>query len=178
MRKQLAFRCAALAVVLALGGAGCRRHKVAVRDTDEAPGRLRSVVDMSDPRTAGQLLSGFHAMEDSAWRWTAREFSVNLARPPEAAQKGATLTVRLTVPPVSIGKLKSLKLSAAVNGAPLDPQTYTASGNYVYRRDVPANLLRDDPVRVDFSLDKAIPPGNPDVRELGLVVLSVGLQTR
>ena len=33
-----------------------------------------------------------------------------------------------------------------------------------------------DTVRVDFQLDKAIPPGGGDIRELGIVVLSIGLE--
>ncbi len=88
------------------------------------------------------------------------------------------LTVRLTVAPVSIEKLKSLELTASVNGANLDPETYTAAGTYLYRRELTPAQLANDPVRVKFSLDKAIPPGNPDIRELGVIVLSIGLQTR
>ena len=178
MRTRRTFWCALLACGLSLSGAGCRRHKAAKETGDTAPGRMRSVVDMNNVRASGQLVSGFHSIEEGAWRWTAREFSVNLARPYRAEEKGAILVVRLTVPPVSIEKLKNLKLSATVNGSPLDPETYTAPGNYVYRRELPVSVLGDDPVRVDFSLDKAIPPGNPDVRELGIVVLSIGLQSR
>ncbi len=176
MRNRLMLLFAALAFVLAFGGAGCRRHRA--RADEPAPGQLRSVVAMSDAQASTQLLSGFHLVEEGAWRWTERQFSISLATPPGAGQKGATLAVKLTVPPVSIERLKSLKLSAAVNGAALDPETYSAPGDYVYRRELPARLLTGDAVRVDFSLDKAIPPGNPDIRELGVVVLSIGLQTR
>ena len=177
MRIRRAVSGLVLVLALAVAG-GCRRHRTP-RETDAgAPLRFRSVVSMNDPRAAGQLLSGFHSVEAGAWRWTERRFSLNLGRPPQADQKGATLSVKLTVPPVSIEKLKTLQLTASVNGAALDPETYTAPGDYVYRRVLPANLLGSDPVRVDFSLDKAIPPGNPDVRELGLVVLAIGLQSR
>jgi hypothetical protein len=179
MRIRRTFWCAALAFGLALGGVGCRRHKAAAKATDDsAPGRIRSVVDMNNVQAAGQLVAGFHSIEAGAWRWTEREFSVSLARPLRAGENGAILTVRLTVPPITIEKLKSIQLSAKVNGSPVDPETYTAPGNYVYRREVPASMLAEDPVRVDFALDKAIPPGNPDIRELGLVVLSIGLASR
>jgi hypothetical protein len=168
-----------LALILAFGGAGCKPHQVAKRATDEGPpARLASVVAMGDAAAAGQLLSGFHSIEAGAWRWTERRFSISLARPLHADQSGATLTVRLTVPPVSIEKLKSLQLSATVNGKALDPETYTAPGEYIYRRALPASLLSGDPVRVDFSLDKAIPPGTADLRELGIVVLAIGLEAR
>jgi hypothetical protein len=46
------------------------------------------------------------------------------------------------------------------------------------RREVPANLLSDDAVRVDFRLDKALPPGDADKRELGVVASSAGLVSR
>jgi hypothetical protein len=168
-----------LALGVVVGAAGCKRHRVATRATDEgAPARLASLVAMSDAGAARQLLSGFHSVEAGAWRWTERQFSISLARPLHAEQKGATLTVKLTVPPVTIERLKSMRLSASVNGTALDPETYTAPGDYVYRRELPANLLVGDPVRVDFSLDKAIPPGTTDLRELGVVVLAIGLETR
>lgn len=179
MRKRHAVWCAALAVLLALAGVACKRHKVNTQGTEEGgPVRMSSVVAMSDLRSAGQLISGFHSVEAGAWRWTERQFSVSLARPLHAEQRGGTLWVKLTIPPVSIERLKSIKLSAEVNITPLDPETYTAPGDYVYRRAVPANLLGGDPVRVDFSLDKAIPPGSPDIRELGVVVLAIGLDSQ
>jgi hypothetical protein len=46
------------------------------------------------------------------------------------------------------------------------------------RREVPANLLSDDAVRVDFRSDKALPPGDADKRELGVVASSAGLVSR
>lgn len=174
MRMRLSFWSVALGFVLALGVAGCRRHGA----DESGPGRLLAVVSMSDARGASQLVSGFHSVEEGAWRWTERHFTIDLARPARAEQRGATLAVSLTVPPVSIEKLKSLTLSAKVNGTALDPETYSAPGNYTYRRELPASALSSDPVRVDFSLDKAIPPGNPDIRELGVVVLSIGLAAR
>ena len=33
-------------------------------------------------------------------------------------------------------------------------------------------------VRVDFVLDKAMPPSGPDIRELGVVVISIGLESK
>jgi len=164
--------CVALLAVALVSG-GCKRHR-----SETGPGQLRPVVMMGDPQAASQLLSGFHSIEEGVWRWTARQFSIALACPPNADRRGATLTVKLTVPPVSIEQLHSLKLSANVDGDALEPETYNAPGNYTYRRELPSKLVDGDSVRVDFSLDKAIPPGNPDIRELGIVVLSIGLQTR
>jgi hypothetical protein len=68
-----------------------------------------------------------------------------------------------------------MQLSAAIQGANLDPQVYTKSGQYTYTRDVPADKLQGDVVRIDFSLDHALPPTGGDVRQLGIIVSEVGL---
>jgi hypothetical protein len=88
------------------------------------------------------------------------------------------LELRLTVPQTSIAKLGSLTLTATVDATALAPETYSKAGDYTYRRDVPANLLAGDAVRVDFQLDKAIPPGDVDQRELGVVAASVRLVSK
>ena len=175
MRAKRVVCGAVLALALAAGAGGC---KVRRRSETASPQRFRTVVAMSDPRAAGQLVSGFHEVEAGAWRWTERQFAILLARPAQADQRGATLMVKLTVPPPSIEKLKSIQLRATVNGSAVAPETYTAPGDYVYRRVLAPGMLAADPVRVDFSLDKAIPPGNPDLRELGVVVLAIGLEPR
>ena len=66
-------------------------------------------------------------------------------------------------------------ISATVNGVALPPETYRAAGDGTYARDLPASALSTDPVTIEFSVDKAIPPGDQDLRELALVVTSVGL---
>jgi hypothetical protein len=100
-------------------------------------------------------------------------------RPPfGASQKGATLQLRLTVPPVIVEKLKNVSLSATIGGSALPPETYTQAGDYTYTRDVAPPLLAGQSVRVDFQLDKSIPPSGADLRDLGLVVLSAGLESK
>jgi hypothetical protein len=170
---------AILAALLATVPA-CKRHQTGAKPVEQGTPspRFSTVVIISDPRAAGQLLSGFHSVEEGSWRWTERQFALNLALPRNAQQRGAALFLRLTVPPATIERLNRITLSASVGGGALEPETYTAPGNYVYRRPVARNLLTTDPVRIDFSLDKAIPPTAPDLRELGVVVLAIGLEPR
>ncbi|MDE3165151.1 MAG: hypothetical protein KGN36_05040, partial [Acidobacteriota bacterium] len=98
-------------------------------------------------------------------------------RPPlGAAAKGAKLSLKLTVPQVVIDKNKNITLSATVGNAALAPETYTTPGAYVYERDVPPSALTGDAVRIDFSLDKVMAPSGGDIRMLGLIVSSVGLE--
>jgi hypothetical protein len=170
--RRLARRwcCSVLLVTLtlALAPLGCKR---------KAPGMV-STIHMGDPRTGTQLIGGFYGIEQSAWRWTWRRFSLVLRPPLGAAQKGATLQVRLTVPPVIVEKLKTITLSATIGGSALPPETYTQAGDYTYTRDVAPALLAGQSVRVDFQLDKSMPPSGADLRELGVVVLTASLESK
>ncbi|HWB83715.1 MAG TPA: hypothetical protein VG675_06220 [Bryobacteraceae bacterium] len=170
----------ALVVLLALFPLGCKRANspVPVEQTQEEAPQLASTVHMSDPKMESQLLVGFYGIEQNSWRWTAKQFSVVLHPPFGSGQNGATLQLDLSVPDVVINKLHTVSLAASVSGNPLPPETYTRPGDYTYKRDVPANLLSGDTVRVDFQLDKAMPPAGQDMRELGIVVKSVGLEPK
>lgn len=139
---------------------------------------LASTVHMGDPRAAGQLVAGFHDIEERAWRWSMRQFSVYLRPPLGSAQKGAVLTLNLTVPAAVLQTQKTISLTASVNGNKLPAETWSKPGNYVYNRDVPAELMTGEAVRVDFELDKAMPPNERDARELGVVVSRVGLELK
>jgi hypothetical protein len=139
---------------------------------------LSSMVNMADPSTATQLVSGFHAVENGAWRWTMRKFSVLLKTPPGAETRGGTLRFRLFISDDQINRLGPITLSADVDGHPLEPQTFAKPGDYVYSRPVAAEVLKAPTVRVNFSLDKDREPDNVDGRQLGVVASLIGLQPR
>jgi hypothetical protein len=178
------FSAAVLAAMLAAGAlwcAGCSSNKVPAKETVEetptAP-QLLSAVNMGDPKAEKQLLSGFYAIEANAWRWTGKDFSVALRPPVGAAAQGATLDFELSIPQAAIDKLHSVTLSATVNGTTLAPETYSHEGAASYKRELAPNLLGGDVVRVDFHLDKAMPPANGDMRQLGVVARSVALEAK
>jgi hypothetical protein len=132
-------------------------------------------VQMGDPRAAGQLVSGFYDIEGGTWRWTAKQFVVQLGTPVGANANGATLELQFTIPAVVIEKNTSVTLSAAVDGNALPPETYTKAGEYVYKRDVPANVLGGNVVKASFEVDKSLIPSGADQRVLGVVATSVRL---
>ena len=168
-----------LCAALVASGTGCKRaKKTRVEATDEAGPTLVSVVNMSDARASVQLLKGFHDLEGNAWRWSMGKFSVTLRPPQNASQKGATLVVKMTIPEAIMGQVKSTTLTANVNGAPIAGETYTKAGEYTYSKDVPASALGADAVTVEFALDKFLPPGASDQRELGVVVSSIGFEAK
>ncbi len=166
---------AGLVILAALAPFGCKRARNHAA-SPEQPGRLESEVAVGNPRAAVQLLKGFYGIEAGAWRWTARQFSAILRTPPGAAQNGAQLEFRFTVPDPVIAKLKTVTLAASVGGAIFPPQTYSRSGDYVYSAAVPADQLAGEAVTVNFQLDNAIPPNPPELRELGVVAHNIALR--
>jgi len=176
---RVSIGAAILILSLAIAPAGCRRHRrvTVVRTTEEAP-TLASVVAAADPHAAKQLINGFYGVESNSWRWTAGRFSVLLRPPRTAAAKGAVLQLKFAIPEAALSRLKGVSLSASVNGTALAPESYPEAGQFIYSRDVPANLLAGDVARVDFSLDKIIQPTAADRRELGVIVSLVGFQPR
>ena len=123
-------------------------------------------------------MSGFYEVEQNSWRWTKRSFSVRLRPPVDSERNGATLTLKFVIPDVILERLKSLTLTASVNGASLPPETYSKAGEQVYAREVPGKSLTGKLVTVDFTLDKALQPSPSEQRELGVVVSSIGLEPK
>jgi hypothetical protein len=170
-----------IALPLALSGIACKgeHNRVAVQNEEPYTARsLVSTVRMNDPKAGAQLLTGFYAVENNAWRWTARQFSVLLRTPPAAAQRGATVALAFTLPDVAIKKLKNITIAASIDGTPLISTEYTSAGSYVFNADVPASMLPAGSVKVVFTLDKSLPPDGADKRELGIVAGSVSLTSK
>jgi hypothetical protein len=167
------YRCLALAVLLVCG---CRNKDRVHVETDEGPPRMVAMIAMSDEKSSPQLLEGFYGLEDKSWRWTAGHFGVLLSTPPRAVQDGAVLKIQLSIPKPLIDRVKTTTLTAELGGTTLSPESFTQAGSFVFLRDVPAKLLGEDSVRVNFSLDRFLPAGTLDGRELGLVVTSIGFE--
>ncbi len=156
----------------------CKRKKKQVDYLDEGGGQLVSTVQTRNPGTAIQLVKGFHDIENSAWRWTMGKFTVILRAPEQAAQKGATLKFNFVLPEPILTKLQAITISATVNGKPLEAATYDKAGPQEYKKSVPAALLTGEVITVDFTLDKFVPAGAMDLRELGVIAASIGLEVQ
>lgn len=161
--------------------AGCKRRRPRVETIEEsansAPPGVASTISMGDPRSSAQLVKGFHAIEQNAWRWTTGSFSV-MIQPPPGPPQGVNLVVSFGLPEPVIEKLKSITLSATFNGTPLPAETFSTPGDHIYSKPVPAPALAASPARADFTLDKFLPAGMMDQRELGVVVKSIGLERK
>jgi hypothetical protein len=175
MRIRLAFTLGLC--LLLLGGCKRRQKQISVQ-TDEDGATLSSVIYMADAKSAPQLLKGFHGIEGNAWRWTMGNFAVALRPPRNSAVRGAVLHLKFALPDAVIANTKKVTLSASVNGTALPPETYSAAGEFEYTREVDPKLLAGDAVNVEFTLDKFLPAGAVDGRELGLVASSVGFEAK
>ena len=140
------------------------------------PAEFLSTVHLADPRGAPQLLKGFHTVEQGAWRWTEKVFAVALKPPP--AEPGQNVNVELTfsIAVASVRRLGPLTLTATLNGSPAGSETYAQAGDYIFTKPVPADVLASEAIEAAFELDKVLPPTGPDVRELGVIAVSVALK--
>ncbi len=137
---------------------------------------LGSTLSMGDASVSKQL-SGFYQIENGSWRWTSRTFAVIMATP-HATNQHAELLVQLSIPDALIQKLGAITLSARLGDHLLPTETYAKAGDFAFRRDLPTAWLAPPTVRIDFSLDKALPPSSADGRELGIVVRTVAINTK
>lgn len=170
---------ALLVLCMLLASTACKpKKKRAPLEPLNQAGLMASMINVADPHSTLQLTRGFYGIESGAWRWTARTFSATLRPPRNASQNGARLVLKLAIADAVIGKLKSVRLSASVNGLELPPEEYTKPGEYTYSRDVPPTALKNDAVMADFTLDKALPPSASDQRELGVIVSAIGFEAR
>jgi len=176
MRRLIAV---SLAAALLGSGVACnqpKRVRATVSGEDETG--LRSVLHVADPKCSVQLLRGFHEIEGNSWRWTKGRFSVTLRPPYQGEKNGAYLVVRLSVAESIIKNLGPVTLTANVNGTALPGETFSQTGDYVYKREVPASALQAEAVTVEFALDKFLAAGQVETRELGLIVAMIGFEAR
>jgi hypothetical protein len=159
---------------------GCRRRdkKIAVQQTDEDSATLATVVYMGDPKTAPQLLKGFYNIEENTWRWTMGHFAVALRPPRNAAIRGAILHLKFVFPEAVQARVKTISISAAIDGTPLPAESYSKPGDLEYTREVDRKLLAGDAVNVEFALDKFLPAGAVEQRELGIIATSAGFEAK
>jgi hypothetical protein len=165
-----------LPILLFVALSACKDRGRLHVETDEGAPRMATMIAMSNKQAAPQLLAGFYNLEDNTWRWTAGHFSVVLRPPTGAGQSGAVLKVQLNVPQPVLDRVKTTSLTATIKGTSFAPESFTQAGSFTFSRDVPAKLLSDEPVKVEFSLDKFLPAGAVDGRELGIVVTAIGFE--
>jgi 2-polyprenyl-3-methyl-5-hydroxy-6-metoxy-1,4-benzoquinol methylase len=114
---------------------------------------------------------GWHPLETGGWRWTEREFAIRV----ESSYASPARALRMTVflPEPLMARFPAITLRAVANGIELARECFREPGRHEYSRTLPPDAAAEADVRVDFSLDHALPPDESDHRERGLVVESL-----
>ena len=168
-----------LLLILAVVLCGCPSNEpqLAIPIEEESDVVVLSTVNVADPRAEDQLLEGFHGVEQRAWRWVAKQFSVALQPPAVDGEQLVSLDLKFTVPDVVIDTVGAITLNAKVNGHDLGSETYTEPGqHFLFTREIPAGVLTGQTARADFEVDEAMGPGEQDTRELAVIVSSIALK--
>jgi hypothetical protein len=131
---------------------------------------------MHDMDVTGQLVSGFYQVESNKWRWTAGDFSIVLATPPRAATHGANLVFAFYIPDAILRRTGPLTLFVYIDQTEAGRTTYKTAGAQRFSAIIPPQLLRQSPVAIDFHLDRSVPKGVLDSRELGFIAESISLE--
>jgi hypothetical protein len=116
------------------------------------------------------LLNGWHDPESSGWRWTCRSFSIEVPNPPP---KPRALQFEVYVPRECV-KGGSLRLVASSGPVQLFSQEFDRPGVHSVVRRV--SLPRAaGALRIDFELNRALPPDAQDRRERGIIFSRIRL---
>jgi hypothetical protein len=164
-----------IAGLVMMSGPACKRRAAKVETIETTSDGLSTAVHMGNPNEAIHLVKGFYDIEQGAWRWTRSQFAITLLAPKNAAERGATLEFKLTLPEAVFSRTGPVTLSAVIDGYALPPLTMDKVGNHVYEREIPASAFRTETATVEFSLDKFLASGVVEERELGVIALSAAL---
>ena len=124
-----------------------------------------------------ELLEGWHAPEDSGWRWTERRFTAKL-EVPKGTGTTLALVLEMYVPEEAIAAHGALTLSCIVEGSPVLEEKLHRAGSHTYLRLIPPGLGSRPVIGVEFVLDQAMAPDERDQRERGVIVASLKVHRR
>lgn len=166
----------ALAAVMLLLAAGCRQARQPHPElTVEEPEALQPAIDVTNPADEGQLLDGFYAREPAGWRWSAPEFTVTLGVPEALRGRDARIEFELVVPEAGAADLAGLTITARSGERELGKWRAPGPGTHTAMFPVPAVLLGEEGIIVDFALDRHIAPRGTDPRRLGVIPMKFRL---
>ncbi|HTW66967.1 MAG TPA: class I SAM-dependent methyltransferase [Bryobacteraceae bacterium] len=115
-----------------------------------------------------ELLEGWHAVEDSGWRWTEQQFAARVAS--RLGVKHSRMAMRVFAPPVLIDKFGSITLRARIDDAEVQPLVMRDAGVHEFVRRIPKP---SEVTTAVFHLDHVLGPDAGYARDLGIIVASL-----
>jgi hypothetical protein len=133
-------------------------------------------LNLGDIRSRAQLVSGWYAIEDGAWRWMAPEAEATLRPLPD---QEVQFELQLFFPPDFMGRAGSpVTVSVMLNGKPFTKAIYYEPGGHTVAKRVPRELLGElltwPTTSVSIRVNPYVPPTATDQRALGAVVQGLG----
>ncbi len=132
-----------------------------VRQSEPRVGYLR----LGDPESSDQLVTGFYAIEENAWRWMGEQGVAILKAPEGAARFEMTFFIPETAP--------ARRVTVSLDGAAIAAQDYPSSGRHTL--SAPASPAAGAAVRAVVAVDRTFQPAG-DLRRLGIIVQELGLR--
>ncbi|HXN46629.1 MAG TPA: hypothetical protein VN893_08300 [Bryobacteraceae bacterium] len=113
-----------------------------------------------------RALHGWHAPEHDAWRWTARNFALEVVPPAHRAL--SEFALRLEVPESLLHVQDRVQVICSIEGSPAGAITCAKAERLEFRGRFP-NLSTRRAIQLDFTVVSSYsPPG--DARDLGVIV--------
>jgi hypothetical protein len=145
------------------------------------PDPTASYLTMAAPEAEGQLMLGFHQLEQNQWRWIGPR-AMAVLRAPVSNQPGAeaasdregistVLELAFHIPETAPARNVAVQL----NGKPLASETYPGPGTYTLR--APATVSFGQSVTVEIAVDRTFRVAG-DARDLGVIITALGFVER
>ncbi len=114
-----------------------------------------------------RLLKGFHAIERESWRWTAKEFGIEVTLPPTC--KFTNFALKLFVPDFLARESSPVKVHCSSEGEQAGTLTLDSPGLIEFRGIFSPRMLQKAAVPLEFEVESSyVAPG--DRRELGILI--------
>lgn len=139
------------------------------------PEGLRAFLAFDDPRTPAYIVSDFlDAPPGQSWRWTGQKPTLKLKT---ESTDNIRFRARGAFPHQSHQSILPITLSVFVNDKLLDRVAYKTAGDFIFQKDVPADmLLANGENKVRLELDKVFIAG--DGAKLGMILAELGFEKR
>jgi tRNA (mo5U34)-methyltransferase len=114
-----------------------------------------------------RVISGWHEVEQDAWRWTMKRFSLEVVLPKDRPAREFAL--KFTVPEVVIAGSPTVRIKCSIGGEPAGSIMCDSPCTIEFRGVFPESALAKPEIVLDFEIESSFAsPG--DERDLGILV--------